>query len=205
MAKESTKKGTSTKKKVTTKKTTTKKAPVKKASTPKKAPVKKTDVVKKVEAKKELVEKVSVKEEIKVEKKKNIFTKKNIILFSSILVVLILLIVGLIIFFSPKNIVTRKVKSMGKEYYSEYLWVVIAEGRTNDELGQILSNYKDIGIKANLNTLSSSFDKKNKKEIDKKIIKKYKCNSKNTKAVIYPKDPYNKDDYKIKVELDCEF
>lgn len=200
MAKENTKKGTGSKKKVTTKKTS---APKKEAT--KKAPVKKTDVVKKVEAKKEVVEKIPVKEEIKAEKKKNIFTKKNIIIVSSALVVLILLIVGLIIFFSPKNIVSRKVKSMGKEYYSEYLWKVIAENRSKEELGKVLSNYKEIGIKANLNTLSLSFEGKYKKDIEKKIIKKYNCDSKNTKAVIYPKDPYGKGNYKIKIELDCEF
>ena len=205
MAKENTKKGTSTKKKVTTKKTKTPKKGATKKVTTKKAPVKKTDVVKKVEAKKEVVEKVPVKEEIKVEKKKNILTKKNIIIISSALVVLILLIVGLIIFFSPKNIVSRKVKSMGKEYYSEYLWKVIAENRSKEELGKVLSNYKEIGIKANLNTLSLSFEGKYKKDIEKKIIQKYNCDSKNTKAVIYPKNPYGKGNYKIKIELDCEF
>lgn len=222
MAKENTKKGTSTKKKVTTKKTNTpkkeatKKATTKKTSAPKKEAVKKTDTAKKVEVKKEVVKKEETKkietpkkeikvEQIKAEKKKNIFTKKNIIIASSTLVVLILLIVGLIIFFSPKNIVSRKVKSMGKEYYSEYLWEVIAENRSKEELGKALSNYKEIGIKANLNTLSLSFEGKYKKEIEKKIIKKYNCDSKNTKAVIYPKNPYGKGNYKIKIELDCEF
>ena len=31
------------------------------------------------------------------------------------------------------------------------------------------------------------------------------CNNKTTRAIIYPKSPYGKKDYKVEVELDCGF
>ena len=172
------------KKSTTTKKNTTKK------TTPKK-------VVKKEEVKVEepIVEVVEAKE------KKKIFTKKNIIIFSIALVILIIAIIFIIWFTRPKNVMGRKLKSMGKEFYTEYFYDSLKEGRTDKELSEVLEQFKDTGISMNLSNLSQYSDGKFKKEIDS-----FKnCDKEKTEVIIYPKKSYRKKDFKIKINFDCKF
>ncbi len=192
MAQKNTKKGT-------TKKTTTKK--VVKKTTPKKETVKKTA------PKKEVVKEVEVKEpvvEIK-EEKKTIFTKRNIIIAVIILVIINIVVGAILIYNNPKNKITRSMKNMGNDFYTNYFYDTLKEGRSDKELSEVLARYKDTGIKINLRNLSQ-FDKgKYKKEIDTFKSNKKECSKNNTRVVIYPKSPYKKSDYKIKIELDCGF
>ena len=195
MAQKSTKKGTT--KKTTTKKTTTKK--VVKKTTPKK-------VVKKTPPKKEEVVKepvVEIKEEVKVEKK-NIFTKRNIIIAVIALVIINIIVGAILIYNNPKNKLTRSIKYMGKDFYTNYFYNTLKEGRSNKELSEILERYKDTGIKINLKNLSQFDSSKYKEEIDN-MVENNKCIDTKTRAVIYPKAPYGKDNYKIKIELNCNF
>lgn len=176
-----------------------KKKNTKSTSKKKTAPVKKEKVTVKKETVKE--EKVVVKEE----PKKCKCNKKLIILIASIALIVILLIISLVIFFNKKNVTTRLVKTMGKDYYSEYLHKSLSNGRSKKDVEIILDKYKERGIRVNLINLSNLFDGKYKKDIEKLEKKNIKCNEKTTKAVIYPKKPFGKNDYKIKVELDCEY
>ena len=196
MAQKSTKKGTT--KKTTTKKTTTKKV-VKKTS-PKKEEVKKT-TSKKEEVVKEPV--VEIKEEVKVEKK-NIITKRNIIIMAIALVIINIVVGAILIYNNPKNKLTRSIKYMGKDFYTNYFYNTLKEGRSNKELSEILERYKDTGIKINLKNLSQFDSSKYKEEIDN-MVENNKCIDTKTRAVIYPKAPYGKDNYKIKIELNCNF
>ena len=191
MAKTTQKKNT-TKKEVEKKKATTKK--VVKKEEPKKKEVKIVE-----EPKKEKVKKIEKPK--KVEVKKNIFTKKNIIIASSILVFLILLLSIILCLVNPRNVATRKMKKMGKEYYTEYFYKVLSDGRKDSEVKEILSRYKDTGIKINIRNLSQYSDGKFKKETDSLD----KCNKEKTMVIIYPKKGYKKNNYKVKVELVCEF
>ena len=197
MAQKSTKKGTT--KKTTTKKTTTKK--VVKKTPPKKEVVKKT-APKKEEVVKEPV--VEIKEEVKVEKK-NIFTKRNIIIAVIALVIINIIVGAILIYNNPKNKLTRSIKYMGKDFYTNYFYDTLKEGRSNKELSEILERYKDTGIKINLKNLSQFDSSKYKEEIDNMINGNTKCIDTKTRAVIYPKAPYGKDNYKIKIELNCNF
>ena len=145
------------------------------------------------------------KKDNKVEEKKTILTKKNIIIGSSILLVIILIVVGisLFIYFKPKNVLNRKMKKMGEEYYTNYLYDVLKEGREEQEFKKILKKYTDNGIKVNLDTLSTYKDGVYKNDINDKFLNKYKCSEKNTKVIIYPKNPYNIGDFKAEVQLEC--
>ena len=196
MAQKSTKKGTT--KKTTTKKTTTKK--VVKKTPPKKEVVKKT-APKKEEVVKEPV--VEIKEEVKVEKK-NIFTKRNIIIMAIALVIINIVVGAILIYNNPKNKLTRSIKYMGKDFYTNYFYNTLKEGRSNKELSEILERYKDTGIKINLKNLSQFDSSKYKEEIDN-MVENNKCIDTKTRAVIYPKAPYGKDNYKIKIELNSNF
>ena len=205
MAQKSTKKGTT--KKTTTKKTTTKK--VVKKTTPKKAvkrtPPKKEEVKKTVPKKEEVVKEpvVEIKEEVKVEKK-NIFTKRNIIIAVIVLVIINIIVGAILIYNNPKNKLTRSIKYMGKDFYTNYFYNTLKEGRSNKELSEILERYKDTGIKINLKNLAQFDSSKYKEEIDN-MVENNKCIDTKTRAVIYPKAPYGKDNYKIKIELNCNF
>lgn len=196
MAQKSTKKGTT--KKTTTKKTTTKKVV-------KKTPSKK-EVVKKTAPKKEEVVKepvVEIKEEVKVEKK-NIFTKRNIMIIVIALVIINIIVASILIYNNPKNKLNRSIKYMGKDFYTNYFYNTLKEGRSNKELSEVLERYKDTGIKINLKNLSQFDSSKYKEEIDN-MVENNKCIDTKTRAVIYPKAPYGKDNYKIKIELNCNF
>jgi len=200
MAQKSTKKGT-------TKKTTTKK--VVKKTTPKKVvkktPPKKEEVKKTIPKKEEVVKEpvVEIKEEVKVEKK-NIFTKRNIIIIVIALVIINIIVGTILIYNNPKNKLTRSIKYMGKDFYTNYFYNTLKEGRSNKELSEILERYKDTGIKINLKNLSQFDSSKYKEEIDN-MVENNKCIDTKTRAVIYPKAPYGKDNYKIKIELNCNF
>ena len=192
MAQKNTKKGT-------TKKNTTKK-PVKKV-TPKKENVKKEEPKKVVKVEEPVVE---VKEEIKEEKKK-IFSKRNIIVLVAIIVVINIVVGTILIYNNPKNKITRRMKAMGKDFYTNYLYKSLKEGRTDKELGEVLAKYKDTGIQINLRNLSQYDSGKYKEEIDTFKSDKKECSKNNTKVIIKPKSPYKKSSYKIEVQLDCGF
>lgn len=200
MAQKSTKKGTTKKETTKTVKKTTTKKQVKKV-TPKKETIKKEEPKKVVKVEEPVVE---VKEEIK-EEKKTIFTKRNIIILVAIIVVINIVVAAILIYNNPKNKITRRMKEMGKDFYASYLYETLKEGRTDKELSEVLAKYKDTGIKINLRNLAQYDSGKYKEEIDTFKSDKKECSKNNTRVIIYPKSPYKKSDYKIKIELDCGF
>lgn len=195
---------------------TTKKTPKKstnKPKTEKKVTTKK--VVKKPVEKKPIVKEV-IKEEIKVAETKTVeikkeakCSKKKFILIGSIvagvIVLAVLIILCITVFFNKESITTKKVKSMGEDYYTNYLYDALAKGRDKKDLDKILVKYASIGIKINLNTLEKYDSGKYKNEIKNLKSKKKACDKNNTKVTIYPEEPYNKTDYRVEVELDCGF
>lgn len=201
MAQKNTKKGSA-------KKTTTKKKVVKN-TTPKKETIKK-ETVKKTVPKKEVVEVkepevVEIKkEEVKVEKK-NIFTKRNIIIIVVLLVIINVLVGSILIYNNPKNKIKRSIKAMGTDFYTNYFYDTLASGRTKKELSEILERYKDTGIKVNLKSLSQFDSSKYKEDIDSFAGENKACNLNKTRVIVYPKAPYEKNNYKIIVELDCNY
>ena len=105
---------------------------------------------------------------------------------------------------SPKkDELTLYLEDMGKEFYEEFYYEQL--GSTLKEKEKFLSQYKDIGIKISLSTLSKYRGNKFKNMIDKFINKdtKEQCNINTTKVIIYPKAPYEKDSYKMVTEIEC--
>ena len=190
---------------------TTKKTP--KKSTKKSTNKPKTE--KKVTTKKVVKEPV-VKEETKivetkpVENKEEVkCSKKKFIIIGSIIAGIILLAVLIIlcitVFFNKEGITTKKVKSMGEDYYTNYLYDTLSKDRKKEDLNKILAKYAGIGIKINLETLEKYSSGKYKEEIKNLKSNKKACDKKNTMVIIYPEEPYNKTNYRVEVELDCGF
>ena len=152
------------------------------------------------EVKKEIKEtKAEVKKENKLPK------KKLIIIAASIVILIVLVILSITVFFNKERITTKKVKSMGVDYYTNYLYGALSKDMSKEDLNNVLEKYSLVGIKVNLE-LIEKYDSKKYKEVIKKLeSKKYKCNKSTTRAVIYPQKPYGKTDYKVEVELDCGF
>ena len=185
----------------TTKKTT-KKSTTKSTSKPKveKKPVKRETVKKEVI--KEEPKKVEVKEEKKCPKMKFILLGSII---AGVIIIAVLVILCITVFFNKERIITRKVKAMGVDYYTNYLYDTLAKNREKKDLDKILSRYASVGIKLNLNTLEKYDSGKYAEEIKTLKTKKKECDKANTKVTIYPVEPYNKTDYNVVIELDCGF
>ena len=96
-----------------------------------------------------------------------------------------------------KTVLEKKITKLGKDFYENFYYDLITEEHGVDQI----SKFETVGIKANLVTLE-----KYKKENEEKMarFKKNKCNTENTKVIIYPMKPYGKKDYRIKVKLDCK-
>lgn len=146
-----------------------------------------------------------------VENKNNTNTKTKMIQ-------IIALAAGLIIIFAVILFLTRgsrlsledklnnSLTKMGEEFYTDFYYNEISKNKTTEEITEFLSKFKDVGIKINLDNLSRYNEKKNAETI--KTFKNEKgtaCNTTSTRAIIYPKSPYGRKDYTIKVELDCGF
>lgn len=90
---------------------------------------------------------------------------------------------------------------MGRDWYENFYYDGFEESKRAD----ILSRFKDIGIKVDLDNLS-----RYNTEVNSEIIKEFKpgeedgCNATETKIVIKPKDPYGKTDYDIEAVLSCK-
>lgn len=195
-----------TKKTTATKKTTSKKAPAKKAA-PKKEVVK--------EVKPVVEEKIEVKEEIKEIKKeepKKEVTKKvsnyDLFIYISAAIVLVIAILVCARVFAKKTLepkLSNSLSKMGETFYTEFYYEQVSNGKSSEEIANSLGNFKDIGIKIDLENLAKYSDDFKKEVANFKNVKGEACNQKTTRAVIYPKAPYGKKDYKVEVELDCNF
>lgn len=138
---------------------------------------------------------------------KGLFSKENrtkTILAIVGIVVVIAAVVCLFLFgpFNKGKRIEKKLNNrmqeLGKDFYENYYY---------DQVGKdFVKNYEANGIKVDLNNLA----RLNSNDSDA-IIGEFKnakgeaCNANNTKVTIYPKDPYEKTNYEIKVTLDCNF
>ncbi len=178
-----------------------------------KTSTKKKSVEKKPTVKKEVkpVKIETVKEEIKVEvkevkKEKKPINKKLIIgIAAGAVIIIVLVVLSITVFFNKERIITNKVKKMAYEYYSEYYYDSLKEGRKKEDFERIMDKYSGIGFKISLENISSIDNGKYKEEVESFGSKNKKCDKLNTRAIIYPEKPYSKKDYRIEVELDCGF
>jgi hypothetical protein len=170
----------------------------------KKTAEKKTTVRKETKPVKKEVVKEVVKEEVK-EVKKPINKKLIIGLAAGATIIIVLVILSITVFLNKERIITNKVKKMAYEYYSEYYYDSLKEGRKKEDFERIMDKYSGIGFKISLENISSIDNGKYKEEVESFGSKNKKCDKLNTRAIIYPEKPYSKKDYRIEVELDCGF
>ena len=139
---------------------------------------------------------------------KNINKKVFVIL--GVVLVVIVLIVSLVIAKpfegkSQEEKLTNRLEELGIDFYENFYYNQIS--KDDKEREEFLKKYTDIGIKINLDNLSRF-----KVEETKKIIKEFvndetkkECDKVNSVVVIYPKEPYKKESYKVDVILDCGY
>lgn len=198
-----TKKSNSTKKVQKEVKTNNTKKEVK--TTSKKKTVEKKPTVKK-EVKPVKTETVKDETKIEVKKEKKPINKKLIIgIAAGAVIIIVLVILSITVFFNKERIITNKVKKMAYEYYSEYYYDSLKEGREKEDFEKIMAKFSGIGFKISLDNIVNIKNGKYKEEVESLGSKKKKCDKLNTRAIIYPEKPYGKKDYRIEVELDCGF
>lgn len=134
---------------------------------------------------------------------KNKIIKEIIVLFT------LLVIVGFLIFLllDAGNLTTSQMddelRKMAEDFYNDYYYDDISKGKSDDELKEFLSKYKDTGFKVNLKNLLD-YDENLEDIINKFKINGNNCDREGTKAIIYPTDPYEKTNYKIETIIDCQ-
>ena len=98
---------------------------------------------------------------------------------------------------------TAHMENLGREFYTELFYKQLAESRSKDKLVEFLKKYEETGVNTTLDNLSRTANKENQKKVKTLLSDKHKCNSEKTKVFIYPKAPYGKNDFTLKVELSC--
>ena len=132
---------------------------------------------------------------------------RNVIISGCIaLAILIIVIIFLLIRFnSPKmkqQAIENDIKTMAADFYENYYYDLITKDFGADQLAK----FKKSGIIVDLNILGRHKSENLEKIKEFKHPKKdVECDREKTKAIIYPKESYNKNDYEIKVELSCGF
>ena len=109
---------------------------------------------------------------------------------------------------SNEKELTQNLEKLGRSFYEEFYYVHQEEALKQQEksLSEFLSQYAEIGIKADLENISKT-SVADKKLVDSMVNSETneKCDVKNSSVTFYPKAPYGKTDYEVKVELECGF
>lgn len=141
--------------------------------------------------------------------KKGIIRLNKEICFIAITALILTIAIVLIIILNSKRSEEDKLNDMLKElgvnFYENFYYDQV--GTNDTEKKEFVKKYETIGIKVNLDNLSRLDSDNNKKIVDKFVNSKTKeeCDKSNTRVIIYPKTPYEKDSYDIKTELVCGF
>ena len=104
---------------------------------------------------------------------------------------------------SNEKELNKKLEELGISFYEDFYYDAVTKQSGTD----FLAGYEQIGIKVSLDNLSRSKGV-NTEEIIKFFVNsktKKACDKDNTKVTIYPKEPYEKKDYKVEIQLECGF
>ena len=142
---------------------------------------------------------------------KNFFSRKNILIIklSILTVILLFMLFGFV--FKKLNLFAtvnfkESLEEMATDFYENSYYDQIKQlGNSEVDEAEFLSKFNATGIKISLENLEEYEDGKYITEIAKFVNSKTKeaCDKYNTKAIIYPIEPYGKTDYKIEVNLEC--
>jgi len=121
------------------------------------------------------------------------------------LILIVMLVCGILYFVlqekPEKQSLDTLMEEVGRDFYENHYYAYT--GTTLEERKNLLSKYSKVGIKITIQNL----DKENKTKIetfiqDSKMV--LSCDENQTRVIIYPKEPFEKDSYDMKVELKCE-
>lgn len=147
--------------------------------------------------------------ENEVQKKKGLNKTKGILIAT---VVVLVILVGYLIFtqLKPKEgpkVLETKLTEMGADFYENFYFDNVSANMDESDAKDFFNRFTESGIKINLDNLSRYDNGKNATIVESFINQETKtaCDINNTRAVIYPKDPFGKKDYTVKAELDCGF
>lgn len=133
--------------------------------------------------------------------------RKNCFIAITTLILIIAIILIIIFNFkkSEEDKLNDMLKELGVNFYENFYYDQV--GTNDTERKEFVKKYETIGIKVNLDNLSRLNSDESKKMVDKFVNSKTKkeCDKSNTRVIIYPKTPYEKDSYDIKTELVCGF
>ncbi|NLJ17503.1 hypothetical protein [Globicatella sulfidifaciens] len=132
--------------------------------------------------------------------------KKFVAIFCIILAGIILAF-SLNLFSDNQAKLGKKLEEVGQDFYENFYYDQISSSKTEEETTEFLERFEEVGIKVNLDNLSRFDEEKYPNLIDTFKNKKdnIECDIRNTRVIIYPKEPYTKTDYEINHELDCGF
>ena len=139
---------------------------------------------------------------------KNAFSAENRVKTIGIIagVVVVIAAVVLLLVFKPFGNKDKKVEKqlndrmgeLAKNFYENYYF---------DQVGsEFVKGHAENGIKIDLANLARINNSDSQSVLDEfKNTEGKACNTSTSKVTIYPKEPYGKTDYELKIELDCEF
>lgn len=138
-------------------------------------------------------------------------TQKKIIMYLIISIVIIIFLL-ILIFVNKQNEnnqtekdrLTHYLQKTATNFYEKEYYPQLAT--LNDDMSTFLSNFTTEGISMSVQVLIDNsvitIDEAKKNMTNKD--KNKQCDFSNTKAIIYPQEPYKKNSYKVSVQLDCD-
>ena len=114
----------------------------------------------------------------------------------------ILLIIGGILLlvnskFGRESLSKRDLRKITKEFYSYYY----DENNSDNNIKNYLMKYVDSGLTISLGDMEIYIESKSNGGTKYSSLEK--CDRANSKITIYPKSPFEKDDYELKFDLVC--
>lgn len=127
--------------------------------------------------------------------------KKIAIIAGAVVGVVIIVVVALLVFGKNNDEkLSATLEEMGRDWYENFYY----DGFEEKKRADILSRFKDIGIKVDIDNLSRYNTEVNAEKLkDFKMDEEGGCDKTETKVIIKPQDPYGKTDYTIETKLVC--
>lgn len=143
--------------------------------------------------------------------------KRKVKLNSVLLIILGVAVVGAAIFFlsqggtqssaNQREQLSKRLETVGGDFYENMYYGHITSNKTDEEIQKFLGGFSEIGIKVDLDNLSR-FDRDKYPNLLEEFVNKKSdtaCDPQNTKAIIYPKAPFEATNYTLGSQLDCGF
>lgn len=135
--------------------------------------------------------------------------KKILMIISGVIVALVAFVVGFMLLSgnSKEKELKELLEGMSRDFYENFYYDGVEKQKPGDEKIEFLERYSKIGIKLNLDNLSRYNTTENEEKIAEFVNPKTgkPCDKEKTRAIIYPKENYNKTDYTIELKLACGF